>query len=217
MIGGVEPIEMDWFVLDKKGKLGVEKVSYSRQADGTEMTGEASANTFAQVPPQRLRTYYPDAKLIVLMRNPTERAYSHYRMFERFKNEGRRLPFDLSTFEEDAHREVKAYVSGKQTYFIGPGVYHERLKLWLSEFGFKGVHVIFTESLDNHEGALVEMNLLCQFLGIEAHDFKEILKSKFNASPGTEMSSSIRTELNHFYNKDKANLERLLHTKLPWE
>ncbi len=217
LIGDTEPVELDWFVLDEQGELGSEKVTYPRRSDVMEMTGEASANTFAQVPPARLHTYFPDAKTIVLLRNPTERAYSHYRMFERFKKEGRRLPFELTTFEKDAQCEIKAHAMGKRTYFIGPGVYHKRLQQWYSEFGSKGVHVIFTENLDNHESALVEMNLLCRFLGLEAHDFDQILKLKFNTSPVADMPASTRAELNHFYSNDRVKLVQLLHSKLPWK
>jgi len=216
-IGGTDPIDLDWFVLDKNGVLSNEKVSYGRNVQGREMTGDASANTFAQVPPRRIRNSFPNAKPIVLLRNPTERAHSHYQMLKRFEKEGRRLPFTLTTFEADAHREMDSFLAGKSTYFIGPGVYHRPLKLWIEEYGQQGVHVIFTENMDNFEDATKEMNRLCQFLDIDAHNFEEILKFKFNASPAVAMADSIKTDLDHFYKEYNANLENLLHIKLPWE
>jgi len=214
---GTEPIDLNWFVLDKDGNLSNEKVSYGRNLSGREMTGEASANTFAQVPPRRLHHSFADAMLILLLRNPTERAYSHYRMFERFKKEGRRLPFELTNFDDDARREMDAFASGRRTYFIGLGVYHTRLKLWLKEFGKQRVHVIFTENLESPDDASKELNLLCQFLDIEPHDFSGILDMKFNTSPPIEMPHSVRADLDYFYQEHNAILENLLNVKLPWK
>lgn len=216
-IGSAEPITLDWFVLDDQGELSKQKVIYHRHSDGEEVTGEASANTFAQVPPRLLRTYFPEAKLIVLLRNPSERAYSHYRMFERFKKEGRRLPFRLTNFEQDVQDEIKALANGKRTYFIEPGIYHHRLRQWFAEFGGKQIHVIFTENLVDIDTAVEEMNRLCQFLNIEEQDFKEILKLKFNRSPASEMSRSVRKVLDHFYESENVKLKNLLHCKLPWK
>jgi len=138
-------------------------------------------------------------------------------MFERFKKEGRRLPFALTNFDEDARCEMDAFVSGRRTYFIGLGVYHTRLKIWLDEFGKQRVHVIFTENLESPDDASKELNLLCQFLDIEPYDFSGILDMKFNTSAPIEMKRSVRTDLDRFYLEHNVSLENLLNVKLPWK
>jgi hypothetical protein len=212
-----DPVKLDWYRIDQFGALHTEEMYYPRGTIGKEITGEASANTFTQVPPRRLRKYFPEAKPVLLLRDPASRAYAHYRMLQRFHAEGRRFPFKLTTFEQDVRREMNEFRIGKLTYFVGPGVYLKKLKLWVKEYENNGVHVIFTENLNDNQSALAELNMLTHFLNIEEHDFSEIVKIKYNTSLSSEMPQSLREELNSFYRSQNNGLSELLDKKLPWE
>ncbi|MEZ4899864.1 MAG: hypothetical protein R2806_23680 [Saprospiraceae bacterium] len=57
-----------WPELNAQGILYEEGVTYVRTAAGITITGEASANTFFDVPPEIVKEFLPEIKLIVLFR-----------------------------------------------------------------------------------------------------------------------------------------------------
>jgi len=207
---------MNWYVLSDSGRVEVEEVRYKRGDSSKEVTGEASANTFYNVPPKRLKHYFPEAKVILMLRDPVERAWSHYRMFLRFDREGRRLPFELTSFSEDARREIRNYSKGKRTYFVGPGVYLDHLPKWKDVFGTK-LAVICSEDLEV-EGSQVEiMHKLTDLIGVGPHDFSSVMDTRFNVAGGEQMDKGARELLKDFYQSHDRALSDYLKRPLPWE
>jgi hypothetical protein len=78
------PLTFMWEAADEAGTSKPTTIVVERQPDVHYITGEASANTFYDVAPSMLHRYLPDTRLIVLLRNPVERAYSHHRMYQPF-------------------------------------------------------------------------------------------------------------------------------------
>ena len=59
------------------------------------VTGEATPDyLFHPLVPERVYRLFPDIKIIALLRNPVDRAYSHYQMHQRRKK-GKRLAGNL--------------------------------------------------------------------------------------------------------------------------
>ena len=58
--------------------------------------------------PRRIWQYNPDIKLIVILRNPIERAYSHWNM-ERSRNAEKLSFFDAIQSERDRCQEALSY------------------------------------------------------------------------------------------------------------
>ena len=208
-----EDITLNWYILNDAGRVEVTEVCYERGTPGVEITGEASANTFFDVPPQRLLKYFPGARAILMLRDPVERAWSHYRMFERFSNEGRRLPFRLSNFRDDSVNEIDRYRRGKRTYFVGQGVYADNLPHWSKAFGDR-LHVLFADSLRDHRNEV--MRNVTAFLELPQYDYSSILKEDFNVASKVEADPEARAILSAFYKPYNDKLAQLLKRDLPW-
>lgn len=213
--GSRDDITLDWFILNDTGEIEQTEVHYKRSDPEKEITGEASANTFYDVPAARLRSYYPKAKAIVMFRDPVRRAWSHYRMFQRFADEGRRLPFQLTGFHHDIHREIDHYISGKRSYFLGQGVYADRLPDWQNIFG-PDLYVVFAEELRRPDMQTSIMNELTDFLGIDRHDFTGIMKREFNVAQIAAMDKRSEDVLREFYLPHDKLLQEILNRQLPW-
>jgi len=87
----------------------------------------------------------PDAKIIILLRDPVERAFSHYLMLE-----GRKM-FNLPTFHEQIQKEISSSLDFKTPHIrLDAGSYYEDVKRFLEVFGKKQVKIIiFEEFIDN--------------------------------------------------------------------
>jgi hypothetical protein len=214
-VEGDAPVTLDWWVLDEDDELKLTEVQYPRNPGSQEISGEASANTFADVPPSRLKRYYPEAHTLLCLRDPVERAFSHYRMFQRFAKEGRRLPFPLTNFHDDAKREIDGFVKGKQTYFIGQGVYADRYMQWKTIFGERLLVVISEDLRDPHRQIDI-MRKISARLGLGPHDFSGVLKTTFNTAQPLSIPESTEQMLLQFYTPFNDQLADALQTELPW-
>ena len=95
---------------------------------GQRVTGEATP-TYMYAPhiAERLKDYNPELKLIFLLRNPVERAYSHYRMMERAKKES-------LTFSEALCREESRLQEAQGNYGVGS-------PMWLYSYASRGFYM----------------------------------------------------------------------------
>ncbi len=215
LIGSSEDITLDWFILNENGEVVQTEVHYQRSDPAREVTGEASANTFYDVPPARLRGYYPGAKAILMLRDPVIRAWSHYRMFQRFDKEGRRLPFQLTDFHRDVQREIDNYRSLRRTYFLGQGVYADRLRNWQNIFG-PDLYVVFAEELRRPDMQAAIMKEVTDFLCADRHDFTGIMKQEFNVAQSATMDKESERVLREFYHPHDQRLQEMLNRQLAW-
>lgn len=205
-----------WPELNKEGILYHEEVRIPREVGMNYITGEASANTFADVKPELLKKYLPDVKLIVLLRNPVERAYSHHRMYQRFQAEGRDLGFEVKSFAEDVALSMQKENIAGTDHYLGLGLYLERLKKWLAVFGKDQLQVFFAEELQDASKAKQIMFELENYLGVSHYDFGEQLRQKFNVAPPSGISMELRRSLEAFFEGANRELEEYLGKRLPW-
>jgi len=111
-----------------------------------------------------IRNYFPKTKIIVMLRSPVERAFSHY-MYN--KNRGKPVQ---ATFEE----EVQAH-----TRIVTDGLYGTHLPRFLEHFPQEQVRVIFFEEFkQNPKDVFSE---LCDFLDIDSTQVPEALRRKVNS------------------------------------
>jgi hypothetical protein len=106
----------------------------TREDGRRSITGEASPSyLISRHAPERLASAVPDARLIVLLRNPVDRAYSHYHMVVARGHERR-------SFEE-AIEEAKACA------YLRRGIYVDQLLRWREFFGDEQLLVLKSEDL----------------------------------------------------------------------
>lgn len=138
----------------------------SRFAAGadTAAVGEATqVYMYDQLSVERIARVLPDARLIAILRDPVERAYSHYRL-------SRSLGIEPLTFPEALAAEPirlrSADRAAKFAYsYVDRGRYVDQLARLCERFGREHVHVaIFEEMRDDPTRVY---SSLCGFLGVE--------------------------------------------------
>ena len=141
---------------------------YKKQFDGWKgetMVGLAPVNTFfyAEKAAPRLYEYNPSMKLILILRNPIDRAYSHYWYC-------RRNALESTSFESAMTRELQLIESGCReempcVYYISHGFYYEQLEVYLKYFPLDKFLILFYDELKSNPRAVMQRIYL--YLGIE--------------------------------------------------
>lgn len=124
---------------------------------------------------EKLYEYNPDAKIIALIRNPIERAYSHYLHNVR---EGTSV---FSTFNQSLCAEINGEKSGwaPQRLIIETGHYLKHLKQFYESFPKEQILVIKFEDFTSNPNKT--LSIVSAFLGI--YDcFSDTIVEKHNAS-----------------------------------
>ncbi|MEA3495995.1 MAG: sulfotransferase [Bacteroidota bacterium] len=109
--------------------------------------GECSTSyLFSKNAATNIFTYNPNAKIIAILRNPIDRAYSHYLMALRFGYT--KLPF-REAVEKDLNSTKKAW--GISELFVELGQYHLQLKRYFDVFPKRNIQILFFEDLKTDE------------------------------------------------------------------
>lgn len=108
---------------------------------------------------QRIHEMCPDAKIIIMLRNPIRRAYSAYLHLVR---DGRETLNFMDGLKEEPNRQKKDYQP--LWMYRETGMYCDKVKRYIETFGRDNVHVLMFEDFSrNAAGAVKEV---FQFLGV---------------------------------------------------
>lgn len=132
-----------------------------KDSGGFAAIGEASPSYLCDAEAaERIKSAIPNAKIIISLRNPVERAYSHYLMD--FNRGSESLPFEQA-LEFDLARQEKGW--GKSSQYIELGLYARQVKSFVDTFGRERVYVVLFEDLVRDTRAT--MQGIARFLGID--------------------------------------------------
>lgn len=110
---------------------------------------------------QLIKTTIPDAKIIISLRDPIERAFSHYLGALRSHDEFASFDETFKKYMMPINEESDFY-----NHYIKPGRYYENVKMFLDVFGKKNVKIIIFEEFTNDTHIIFREVL--DFLGIDA-------------------------------------------------
>lgn len=176
--------------------------------------GEASPYYLAHpLAAERAAALVPGARLIVLLRNPADRAYSHYR--ERVRHGAETLAFSEAIAREDERVEGEVarilqddgYASAAHEHhsYVAQGQYADALTPWLARFPRESFLFLLSEDF---YGSTVDTYRRVQvFLDLRHHELETF--DRYNYHPGSEMEPEDRARLrSHFepYNRRLADL-----------
>jgi sulfotransferase family protein len=114
--------------------------------------------------PERLAAAFPNVRLIAILRDPVERAYSHFRMTTRRMEETRSFSDAISQqLASQAMAAARASRSESETY-VAWGEYGRILHSYLQLFPRERLHVVLTERLEVDPAGV--MQDIHQFLGV---------------------------------------------------
>jgi hypothetical protein len=175
---------------------------------------------FHPVVPERLHELLPDARLIVLLRDPVRRAYSHY-WHERDK--GREpLSFEEAIAAEPARIEQAdaELASGalersrehQLHSYLARGRYAEQLERWFALFPREQFLVLRFEDLVREP--LVVLNQALAYLGLPAVDSADLEARNTRKYP--PMSEETAERLRNYFATHNRRLETLLGHAMGW-
>ncbi len=170
------------------------------------LTGEATPiYMYWKDAPGRMREYNPDLKLIVILRNPIERAYSHWNMEQSNKTDNL-LFWDALQSEKERCREALPHQHRVYSY-MDRGFYLEQLKRLWSFFPAENVLVMKSETLRNHHQAALRD--VCDFLGV--NHFHQIREKEVHARPyPAGMADREREYLRSVFEQEIRGIEQAL-------
>lgn len=123
----------------------------------------------------RIREMIPDVRLIAILRNPAERAFSSYMMYVRDTYETRTFQQAIqSEIEGDFSQSPFAWLS-----YLKPGQYGQQLQHYLEVFDREQILVALYEDLRSDPMGL--MRKIHQHIGVDA-DFTPATSAQLNAS-----------------------------------
>jgi hypothetical protein len=145
-----------------------------KKAKGALAIGEASSSyLWDERAPYRIREQVPDARIIILLRDPIERAYSHYLMNVRQGTQP--LPF-YEALEEDRGKQSRTTAN----LYVELGQYASQVERYLGLFGPERVQVLLFEDLKRDPAGL--MRQAAHFLGLEEEPVADMeLGKPYNA------------------------------------
>ena len=211
------PVTLAWEASEEAGRGKHTTLNVERRAGRSYITGEATASTFHDVSPALLHRYLPDTRLIVVVRDPVERAYSHHRMYQRFYAAGYDEEGPVSDFDTDITAELDAHRRGAPTRYLAPGFYVDLLEAWEDVYGRDRILVLTIDDLADARAADESMHRLEVFLGLPGGHDTLVLGRRFNRAGPASMSPSVRRALTELYRPHNERLERHLGRELYWQ
>ena len=165
--------------------------------------------------PKRIHELVPDVKLVFLLRDPVERAFSHYHNNRRLDREP--LDFEAALDAEDdrtlaeeerLHADPKHVSDPHRLYsYRRRGLYAEQLLRWQAYFPAEQMLVVDSRRLFTEPAAVVADVL--QFVGLAPWRPRS-LAARNEGRHGVTMSARARGRLEAFFAPHEERLRRLI-------
>ena len=168
-----EPKEVNFFSKDEIEAQGLYYKDYKAkhldeykklfsEVKDEKAVGEGSVSyLFYPETPAKIKNILPDAKIIMLLRDPVARGYSHYLMDYRLGLVD--LTYEEIVLKKSHHKHAHLYYQ----QYVELGLYYEQVKRYLELFGKEQVKIYFQEDLRKDTAKVI----------LDLYDFLEIDQS----------------------------------------
>jgi hypothetical protein len=185
------------------------------------ITGECSPYyMFHPLSPERIAQLLPEVKLFVLLRNPVDRAYSHYQHERKRGIEELSFEEAIAAEPERLNGEVDKILEDPRYYsfnhhhfsYLSRGLYITQLERLISLFPRQNLLVLiseqfFSDPVSAHAKAIA-------FLGLPPHRLP--VYTTYNPGRYTSMDPDLRKRLKDHFAEANECLYRLLDTDYRW-
>ncbi len=194
----------------------------ARESQPLTLTGEASPYyLFHPLVPQRVKALFPRVKLILLLRNPVQRAWSHY-------NHEVRLGFETLSFAEAIAQESTRlagevekmwadpnyYSYNHQHYtYLSRGIYRNQLKPWMELFPKEQFLIRSSEAFYANPAATLSETLA--FLGLPPIEIADY--PKYNAGEYATLPDGLQSTLNQYFQPHNQQLVDEFSLNFSWD
>lgn len=210
--------ELHFFDHRPHGELSDYLRAFPDRPDGV-LSGEATPYyLFHPLVPDRVRSALPDVRLIVMLRDPVERAISHHNHetvlgFESLDlrtalaSEGTRL-----TGAEDRLRNLGRCFAHQHYSYVSRGLYLQQLERWWQLVDRSRMYVCLSEQL--FADPLGGLARICDFLGLEPH-VPASLRPR-NVKPRRAPPADVVAALRERFTEPNRQLAEVLRCDLGW-
>ena len=177
----------------------------------TYMEEESTANNVYQIK--------PNMKIIVILRNPVDRAYSQYHLSLREKAEKRSfedaMEENMNELNKESHEryEIKPKFSVEENNYLKKSLYAQQLRHWLNIFPMESMLILSTEEFESKQQVIY--NKIFEFLNISQFEVKNTEKMEKGSYP--QMKSETRSLLLDYFRSHNNELFKLINKKFDWE
>jgi len=178
---------------------------FSQNTQGKQLGEATPIYMYWEQAPRRIWEYNPKMKIIMVLRNPIDRAYSHWNM-ERSK--GREdLSFLEGVYAEEGRCRDSSPLQDRKYSYVDRGFYTNQLKRMLQYFPREQVLVLKYDDFKKQPDDLLRK--ICIFLNIRP--FNKCKKETVHARPYiSKMTTDERKRLINIYTNEIRELEGLL-------
>lgn len=176
---------------------------------------------FHPLAPARMAATIPDAKLIVVLRNPVDRAYSHYHhevrggtethsFEEALTLEAQRLDGEAERMREDPNFHSAAH---QQYSYVSRGIYVDQLRTWHELFPKEQVLVLGAERLFKEPSRVICR--VFEFLGLPYASSMEF--RTWNGARNPKLDPRTRAQLVERFAPHNQRLYEYLGVDFGWD
>ena len=187
------------------------------------LTGEASPSYISNPRvPERMRKLLPEVKLIAVLRNPVDRAYSQFQMSRRQGLEEFASFEEAAAAEEERLRPELARLAADPRYnswnfgtwsYLARSRYAEQVERWLNVFPREQLLFLKAEDLFAHPERTLE--IAYDFLGLPAHRSAESVR--LNTAEYEVMPQELRARFGEYFRPHNERLYELIGVDFGWE
>lgn len=155
------------------------------------ISGDASATyLFSEIAMKRISKYFPEVKIVILLRNPTDRFISHF--------------YHMKSIDSkfDKYQSINDFVNDElyTSHIAERGLYINSLRRCFKLFDRKNLHIVKSEDMFNNEISRFE---ILNFLGIKNENIKF---KHFRSSIKDDILNNTLQKLNMFYEAHNSEL-----------
>lgn len=194
----------------------------SQMNDSQAQTGEASPTyVFHPLVPRRIKESLPNVKLILLLRDPVSRAYSHYQGNVRRGHET--LSFQQA-IEQEQHRleGEREKIIADQSYpmyryivfsYLARGIYIDQVRAWFQSFPRQQMLILKSEAF--FRDPTNTYNQVLKFLGLPDWQLDDF--DIFNIGSYEKMDPQLEDSLKAYFSPYNQELYELIGEDFNWE
>jgi len=191
---------------------------------GFSITGEASPYyIFHPLVAKKINDALPGIKLICILRNPVDRAYSHYQHEVRKGRESLSFEEAISIESERLRGEVEAINKNpdypgnnhRRFSYLARGRYEEQLRRWFKLFPKE--QFIFIKSENLYSDSENQLNRVFRFLGLPDYSLKEYKKFGASEIKKNKVGKELKKKLVDHFSPYNRRLYSLLDQDFKWE
>lgn len=161
----------------------------------------------------------PYVKMILFLRNPIDRAYSAWHMFN-YKytdNDNRRTFEEACNFELTYRINEPTNLRISNYHLLQRGLYFKQIRKLLKYFSRDNILIVISENIIKNMS--IEYNKIYNFLGLREYNtnYKKIHVGNYNNNnKKKDIPNNLYNKLVDFFKEDVNDLEKFLNIKTGW-